>query len=480
MRQPSHRASGPSAAACTAAALLLAACAAPEGASSSAPALGKAPGARPAGDARRPNVVLFFVDDMGYGDLGVAGHPTIATPNLDALARDGVRLTQFVTACSVCSPSRAALLTGCYPRVLEMHRHVVFPEDDHGLHPDEVTLAECLQEAGYATGMFGKWHLGHRRGMLPNDQGFDRWVGIPYSNDMAQAGRRPNNTYRFHLPFLVDGEVTEWEPDQSTFTRRLTEEAIDFIRAHRDEPFFAYVPHPMPHIPLFPGEAFQGESLRGTYGDVIEELDWSVGAVRSALDELDLAEDTLVLFSSDNGPWLPMKAAGGSAGHLRGGKGTTWEGGHRVPLLAAWPGTIPAGSVCREFTTAMDLAPTIARLCGTELVGRGPLDGRDVGDRLLGQSAGPIARPPFLYYAAKGQLAAIRRGPWKLHLESGELYHLEQDVEERRAVQGKNEELAAELRELALRTDAALVVRARSQGSGGDLAFDPRLEAKPD
>ncbi len=426
---------------------------------------------------RPPNVVLMFVDDMGYGDMGITGHPTIRTPHLDRLAMEGMRFTQFVTACSVCSPSRAALLTGCYPRAMEMHRHVVFPGDPHGLHPDEVTLAECLADAGYATGMFGKWHLGHRRGMLPNDQGFDRWVGIPYSNDMAQAHRRAGNTYPYQLPFLEDGEVTEWEPDQSTFTRRLTEEAVAFMRAHRDEPFFVYVPHPMPHIPLYPGEAFQGASRRGAYGDVIEELDWSVGTLRATLEELGLAEDTLFLFSSDNGPWLPMRENGGSAGHLRGGKGTTWEGGHRVPLLAAWPGTIEGGAVCAELATAMDLAPTVAGLCGTELVGRGPLDGHDISPLLLGAQGAVSPTEHFLYYAAKGPLAAVRRGPWKLHLESGELYHLEHDVEEQRAVQERHAELAAELRDLAVRSDAALVARARSRGDGGELAFDPALPA---
>ena len=259
----------------------------------------------------RPNIVLIVADDQGYGDLSCQGHPTIHTPHIDALAAAGARWTQFYMASPVCTPSRAALLTGCYPKRTGMHRHVVFPGDDWGLHPDEVTLAEVLRGTGYRTGCFGKWHLGHRRGLLPADQGFDAFEGVPYSNDMAQFHRDSGTAYRYRLPWMKGDEVVEWEPDQRQLTRRQAEAAAAFIEGAGEGPFFAYVPFSMPHVPLFASESFRGKSPRGLYGDVIEELDAGVGRIVDALQRAGALENTLLLFTSDNGPWLGGRVSPG-------------------------------------------------------------------------------------------------------------------------------------------------------------------------
>jgi len=422
-----------------------------------------------------PNVVVVFSDDQGYGDLSCFGHPTIDTPHIDALAAGGTRFTQFYVASPVCSPSRAALLTGCYPKRVGMHEHVVLPPDDHGLNTDEVTLADLLRERGYATGCFGKWHLGHRPGLMPTDQGFDTFFGVPYSNDMAQFHRRPDSAYRFQLPLMRGSDVIEWEPDQRLLTRRYTEEAVAFIEAHRDEQFFVYLPHSMPHVPLYASEAFRGKSSNGPYGDVIEEIDWSVGEIVATLERLDLAANTLVVFTSDNGPWLTQGLEGGSAGPLRGGKGTNWEGGQRVPFVASWPGTIPAGRVCREVVTAMDLFPTVAALAGCGSNAERVIDGRDLSATMLGKGSPPPATP-FLYYSAQGELAGVRRGPWKLLLEGNQLYQLERDVGERCNVADQHVELARELEALARRMDAQITAAARPLGRVSRALFDP---AKP-
>ncbi len=428
----------------------------------------------PAGEDRPPNVVIVFTDDQGYGDLSCFGHPTIHTPHIDSLAANGAKLTQFYVASPVCSPSRAALLTGCYPRRVGMHEHVVFPPYDYGLHPDELTLADLLRAQGYATACFGKWHLGHRRGLLPTDQGFDTFFGVPYSNDMAQYHRQPDNQYDFRLPLMRDEEVIEWEPDQHLLTRRYTEEAVAFIEAQGERPFFVYLPHSMPHIPIYASEDFEGRSPRGLYGDVIEEIDWSVGQLVAALERNGLLDDTLIVFTSDNGPWLQFKANGGSAGLLRGGKGTNWEGGQRVPCVAHWPDGIPAGQVLREVVTAMDLLPTIAALVGAELPDGREIDGHDVGALLRGEPGASSPTVDFLYYTSKGALAGIRRGPWKLLLDPGELYHLEHDVSEERDAAEKHPELVQELRELALARDAEIAEHARTVLVVEERVFDPQ------
>jgi arylsulfatase A len=421
---------------------------------------------------RPPNIILIFTDDQGYGDLSSQGHPTIRTPHIDALAAGGMKCSQFYVASPVCSPSRSALLTGCYPKRVSMHRHVVFPDYDYGLHPDEVTIADALRSAGYRTACFGKWHLGHRRGLLPQDQGFDEYFGIPYSNDMSQFHRKPDNEYGFRLPLLQGDEVVEWEPDQSLLTRRLTAAAVEFVERNADRPFFVYLPHPMPHIPIYASDDYRGRSARGRYGDVIEEIDAGIGALMAALERYWVEDDTLVIFTSDNGPWKVMQQDGGSAGPLRGGKGTNWEGGQRVPFVVHWPGKVPAGVQCTEVVTAMDVLPTLLGLCGVDLPDR-VIDGHDVQDLWLGRPDARSRTECFLYYAARGPLAAIRRGSYKLWLESGELYHLEHDIAESRDIATANPRLVAELRALAAARDAEIAASARGVLHSADLVFDP-------
>lgn len=450
--------------------LLLAGCAAPPTSiyADSAPTGSQ----QPSKPQRPPNVVIIFTDDQGYGDLSCNGHPTIHTPHIDKLAAEGMKLSQFYVASPVCSPSRAALLTGCYPKRVSMHKHVIFPQYDYGLHTDEVTIADMLQERGYATGCFGKWHLGHRPGLMPLDQGFDEYVGVPYSNDMAQIHRKKNNKYLYRLPLMNGNKVVEWEPDQRLLTKRYTNATVEFIERHKDEPFFAYVPHTMPHIPLYASAEFEGTSPRGLYGDVIEEIDWSVGQITKTLDRLGLSDNTLVIFTSDNGPWLPFKLNGGSAGLLRGGKGTNWEGGQRVPCVAKWPAQIPAGGVCRDVATTMDLLPTVAAITGAKLPANRKIDGHDVRSLLFGE-AGKSPTEQFLYYTSKGELAGIRRGPWKLKLKPLALFNVEEDVSEQWNLAKKREQLTQDLRDLATNLDLEITANARPTRKVEQLLFDP-------
>ncbi|MCB9899603.1 MAG: sulfatase-like hydrolase/transferase [Planctomycetes bacterium] len=366
---------------------------------------------------RPPNVLLVLCDDLGYGDLGCYGSSSVPTPNLDALAADGVRLTSYTAAQPVCSASRAALLTGCYPTRLGI-QGALGPGSRVGLASGETTLAELLKARGYATACFGKWHLGHLPPFLPTHHGFDRYVGIPYSNDMSpDPANNPRASARGYppLPLVVDDEVVELEPDQSTFTERFTREAEDFIRAHRDEPFFVYLAHPMPHVPLHPGAAFAGQSGFGTYGDVIAELDASVGRLRALLDELDLTRDTYVVFTSDNGPWRVFGNHAGSVGPLRGSKGNVFEGGLRVPFLISRPGTLPGGRVLDEPVCGIDVLPTLAGLTGAGRPAR-RIDGRDVGPLLRGELPDDADAPDatYGYWYAGEQLQALRAGRWKL------------------------------------------------------------------
>ena len=405
--------------------------------------------------AARPNIVVLFLDDAGYGDFGCYGHPTIRTPNLDRMAAEGMRFTQFYSASPACTASRYAILTGRLP-VRSGFAWVLFPGSERGLHPEELTVAEALQDQGYATACFGKWHLGHREEFLPTRHGFDEYFGLPYSNDMQPPKNPP-------LP-LIDGEtVVETDPDQRRLTREYTERALRFMEEHRERPFFVYLPYAMPHVPLHPGEDFAGRSPRGLYGDVIEEIDWSVGAVLRCLEEGGLAERTLVFVTSDNGPWIIRGEKGGSAGLLRDGKGSTWEGGIRVPGIAWWPGTVPAGSVTDSVASTTDLAVTAMRLAGHQDQGGRRLDGRDLLPVLTGDAAQEEEIVLFCY-GPEHELHAVRRGPWKLHLRTSSqtgrqyfdgrvplLFHLERDPSEQYDRSADHPEIVEELQLLAER-----------------------------
>lgn len=442
-----------------------------------------------AGD-RPPNVIVIMTDDQGYGDLGCYGSPNIETPNIDRLASEGMRLTSFYAA-PFCGPSRAALMTGCYPpRVSLAFNHV--PNATTGINPDEQTIAEVLQSAGYATLHIGKWHLGDAPEFLPTRHGFDEYFGLPYSNDMyphhemlpvlddeppEQQAIRERARYTgspwtqgaasFPHPFekplpLLDGEtVVETMPDQNQLTTRYTERAVRFIQEHRDEPFFIYLAHAMPHVYLHVSDAFRGQSKRGLYGDVIMEIDWSVGRIRQALDDLGLDEQSLIVFTSDNGPWLPYGIDGGSAGPLKGGKGSTHEGGMRVPGVFWWPGRIPAGTRSDEIAANMDLLPTVAEIAGATLPER-TIDGRSLWPLLSGQTdKGP--HDEFYYFVGNrpgdARFQAVRDRRWKLVVkpsqqseklfEPAALFDLDQDVSERKNRLEDHPEEAARLEALA-------------------------------
>ncbi|MSR59702.1 MAG: arylsulfatase [Planctomycetaceae bacterium] len=361
---------------------------------------------------RPPNIVIIFTDDQGYGDVGVYGARGFKTPHLDRMAREGMRFTDFYVAQPVCSSSRVALLTGCYPNRLGIVG-ALSPRDQHGIHDDETTLGELCRSRGYATAIFGKWHLGHHPRFLPLRHGFDEYLGLPYSNDMWP--HHPTAGKNFPDLPLIDGDhVAQLDPDQSQLTTWYTQRSLDFIEKNKDRPFFLYVPHSMPHVPLHVSDKFKGKSERGLFGDVIEEIDWSVGEVLAALHKHDLDDNTLVLFTCDNGPWLSYGNHAGSAGPLREGKATTFEGGVRVPLIARWPGKISADAVCSEPAMTIDLFPTIARLIGATLPER-HIDGLDIWPLLAGE---PGARSPHdvFYFYWLNRLDAVRRGKWKLHL----------------------------------------------------------------
>jgi arylsulfatase A len=359
-----------------------------------------------------PNVVIVFTDDQGYADVGVYGAKGFQTPNLDRLAREGIRFTDFYVAQAVCSASRAALLTGCYPNRIGIHG-ALGPGARHGLHPDEVTVAELVKTRGYATAIFGKWHLGHHPEFLPLRHGFDEYFGLPYSNDMwpfhpeAATGTFPD------LPLIEGEKMVQLNPDQRKLTRWFTERSVQFIERNRDRPFLLYLAHPMPHVPLYVSEAFQGSSGSGLYGDVMQELDWSVGEILEALRRHRLDRKTLVVFVSDNGPWLSYGDHAGSAAPLREGKGTAWEGGIRVPALMRWPGRIPAGTVCQEPAMTIDLMPTIARLTGARLPDH-RIDGRDIWPLLSGEPGARSPQDAYFFYYHVNELHAVRSGRWKL------------------------------------------------------------------
>ncbi|WP_425615304.1 sulfatase [Anatilimnocola sp. NA78] len=360
---------------------------------------------------RPPNIVLVFCDDLGYADIGAFGAKGYQTPNLDRLAAEGVRCTDFQVAAAVCSASRAALLTGCYPQRVGI-LGALGPAAKLGIAKAEKLLPEYLKDQGYATAIFGKWHLGHHPQFLPQQNGFDRYFGLPYSNDMWP--KHPTAKNFPPLP-LFDGDKTvEHDPDQTQLTTWYTERAVKFIEEHAKKPFFVYLPHSMPHVPLFVSDKYKGKSEQGLFGDVISEIDWSVGQILAALKKLNLDEQTLVLFTSDNGPWLSYGNHAGSAGIFREGKGTTWEGGHRVPFVARWPGKIPAGKTCTELCSTIDVLPTCVKLAGGTVSADRKLDGKDVWPLWSSQPGAKSPHEAFYYYWDNG-LDAVRSGEWKLH-----------------------------------------------------------------
>jgi arylsulfatase A len=395
-----------------------------------------------------PNVIIILADDLGYGDLGCYGS-TIATPNLDSMAREGMRLTRFYSASAVCSPSRAALLTGRYPARTGIV-NVLMPNADVGLKPYERTIPKILKEQGYRTGCIGKWHLGTATGCMPNGQGFDEYYGVPYSNDMNP------------LPVMRDSNVVEAAPRQTSLTTQFTDQAVEFIARNREQPFFLYLAHTAPHIPLAPSERFAGTSEHGLYGDVVTELDWSVGEVLRAVKENGLDEQTLVIFASDNGPWYQ-----GSSGNLQGRKGSTYEGGIRVPCIARFPGSIPAGTVAEGISSTMDLLPTITRLTGGTA---GSVDGVDIWPMLSGEVQ-YVGREVLLFFDV-WNVQCVRWGPWKLHLSrynsnpwtvdppggrvnlplaNPELYHVDADPGESYDRAPENKQLVLDLQQRAER-----------------------------
>lgn len=419
----------------------------------------------------KPNMVVIFCDDLGYGDLGCFGHPTIQTPNLDRMAEEGQKWTNFYAAASVCTPSRAGLVTGRLPirsGMCSSKRRVLFPNSGGGLPRTELTIAEVAKTAEYRTMCVGKWHLGHLPEFLPTNHGFDHYFGIPYSNDMdrlhdvgpkGRAAFWDYNTNYWNVPLMQDEKVIERPADQTTITRRYTEEAVRFITEDPESPFFLYLAHSMPHVPLFTSEAFRHRSLRGRYGDVIEEIDWSVGRVLDTLRELELQERTLVVFSSDNGPWLIFNEQGGSAGLLREGKGCTFEGGMREPTVFWWPGVVSPGVIMDQGST-LDFLPTFASLSGVELPEDLVLDGYDLTPTLTEKKRSPRDR---MYYYRGEELYAVRKGAFKAHFitqpaygggarkehDPPLLFHLHEDPSEQYNVADDHPEMVRQLKEMA-------------------------------
>lgn len=437
--------------------------------------------------AEKPNVVIVFTDDQGYADLNCFGAPGpedggYATPNIDRVAAEGVRMTDFYVATAVCSASRSALLTGCYNTRVSIFG-ALGPGAGFGLNPAETTIAEVCQSQGYATAAFGKWHLGDVAGLLPTDHGFDEYFGLPYSNDMwpfhpeQLSGRRKN--WFPDLPLLksdgpgdrqvVNAKVTA--DDQKQLTTQYTENAVRFIRENAGEPFFLYLAHSMPHVPLYVSEKFAGTQPRGLFGDVISEVDWSVGEVLKALDEVGVADNTFVIFTSDNGPWLNYGDHAGSADPLREGKGTIFEGGVRVPCVARFPGRIPEGIVCDEPAMTIDLLPTIAGMVGADLPEK-KIDGLNIWPLLSGEEGAVSPHEALIFYWGK-ELQAIRSGDWKLHFphkyrhvitpgtdgNPGQqtmsekiglsLFNLKKDISETKDVAAEHPDVVARLSELA-------------------------------
>ena len=439
------------------------------GAAAAAITLGGSALAKAAPAAKKPNLVLIFIDDMGYGDIGCFGSKKNRTPKLDQMAAEGMRFTSFYVTSSVCTPSRSSLMTGCYPRRVNMHVNqrnlcVLFPGDPKGLNPNEQTVAEVLKPQGYATMCIGKWHLGDQPEFLPTKQGFDSYFGIPYSNDM---GGKSKTKGRPPLPLMQDEKVIEAPVKQPTLTKRYTEQAVKFITENKDKPFFLYLPHAMVHLPLHASKDFLGKSKNGRYGDAVEELDWSTGVILKTLKDLKLDDNTLVIFTSDNGS---NGRHGGSNAPLRGHKGQTLEGGQRVPCVMRWPGKIPAGKTCDALTSTIDILPTFAKLAGTKAPQDRIIDGRDIMPLMSGTKDAKSPHEAFYFYQTD-QLQAVRSGQWKLELalesrkrnwgrpegkSTQKLFDLKNDIHEDKDVSAKHPEIVKRLLALADKARADL------------------------
>ncbi len=425
----------------------------------------------PVEEERSPNIIIVFTDDQGYADLACYGGEGLATPNIDKMASEGMRFTNFYVGQPVCSASRAALMTGCYPSRVGI-QGALSPTSRIGLNPEEETIAEICKSKGYKTAMVGKWHLGHHPEFLPVKQGFDEYYGLPYSNDMWP--RHPNPALNFpRLPVIENDSVIAYlDEDQNVLTTEYTERAVDFIERNRDNPFFLYVAHSMPHVPLFVSDKLRGKSERGLYGDVISEIDWSVGEILATLKKHNLDENTLVIFTSDNGPWLSYGKHGGSATPLREGKGTVFEGGVRVPCVMRWPGKIPAGIEQDKAAITIDILPTIAGLIDAEPPTH-TIDGKDIWSLMSNHPDAQPSHEAFYFYFRNNELQGMRSGKWKLYFphryrafegegrddgfpvnykmkEIGlELYDLEADISEKNNVADQYPAVVDSLRQMA-------------------------------
>jgi len=451
--------------------------------------------AAPAKSAKsaKPNFIVIYADDQGYGDLGCYGSKKVKTPHIDKMCAEGMKFTDFYVTAPVCSPTRSSLVTGCYPRRVGMHQHVLFPHSSRGLNPSEITIAELLKKQGYATACVGKWHMGHQKKFLPTSQGFDYYYGIPFSNDMwlpanmkyaadaklpegfTDEQRKKGERRRNDVPLMRNEEVIEYPADQGELTERYTLEVVKFITENKDGPFFVYLPHTMPHYPLRISKKFKGFTGAGMFADVIACIDWGVGEILKSLKDLGIDENTLVIYTSDNGP------APGSAGPLRGKKGSTWEGGMREPCVMRWPGKIPAKSTCTELATIMDLLPTLTKLAGGKAPTDRVIDGKDIAPLITAQ---PNAKSPyeaFFYHTARGDLAAVRCGKWKLHtvpprtrrrkgkpkpkpVTGAQLFDLSADINEANNVAKENPEVVKKLTALLNNFDKELKANLRAPG----------------